>query len=258
MLNFLLLVTGLFAAVLVCLEVGWRIRTGCLVGESADADAGLSAIDGAVFGLMGLLIAFTFSGAAARFEIHRDLIVKETNAIGTAWLRVDLLPPSAQPALRAGYRVYLDARIARYRRLGAGDEAGAQAEFAKANALQASIWAESVKACAEQNSTAVTSLVVSSLNDMIDVTTARAVALGTHPPLAIYIAMTAIVLASSVLAGYGMGKAKRRNWTHMLIYSATLAFAVYLILDLDYPRLGLVRIDRVDQIMVDLRDGMGH
>ena len=59
-----------------------------------------------------------------------------------------------------------------------------------------------------------------------------------------------------MLAGYAMAKSGRRNWTHMLIYAGTLAFAVYLIFDLDYPRLGLVRIDSADHILVDLRNSM--
>jgi hypothetical protein len=57
-------------------------------------------VEGAVFGLMGLLLAFTFSGAASRFEVRRQLIVQETNAIGTAYLRLDLLPPGDQPKMR--------------------------------------------------------------------------------------------------------------------------------------------------------------
>jgi hypothetical protein len=64
------------------------------------------------------------------------------------------------------------------------------------------------------------------------------------------------VLASSLLAGYAMGKSGKRNWTHRLIFSATLALAMYMILDFDYPRLGLIRIDQMDHVMVDLRKSM--
>ena len=91
---------------------------------------------------------------------------------------------------------------------------------------------------------------------MIDDTTTRLVALETHPPIEIYLALALLVFASSLLAGFAMAKSGRRNWTHMLIFAATLAFAVYLILDLDYPRLGLIRIDSVDHILVDLRNSM--
>src|SRR5580698_945888 len=69
-----------------------------------------SAIEGAVFALFGLLLAFTFSGAIARYDDHRKLIVEESNDIGTAYLRLDLLPTSAQPALRQDFRDYANLR----------------------------------------------------------------------------------------------------------------------------------------------------
>jgi hypothetical protein len=255
MLTFALMVLTLFAAILVCLEVGWRIRSKGLAEETSASDAGLNALDGAVFGLMGLLIAFTFSGAASRFEARRSLIVQETNDIGTAYLRLDMLPGDAQPALRQDFRNYVDARLEFYAAL-RSDVDAARTIHLKENALQQKIWSEAVAATARQSSAAVTSLVIGSLNSMIDDTTTRLVALETHPPTAIYLALTVLVMASSLLAGFAMAKSGKRNWTHMLIYAATLAFAVYLILDLDFPRLGIIRIDSADHILVDLRHSM--
>src|SRR5262245_57741494 len=92
---------GLFLGMLLLVEVGRRIGLRRIAVDINGAREGLGVVDGAVFGLLGLLVAFTFSGAAARFDLRRDLIVQETNAIGTAYLRLDLLPPAAQPPLRA-------------------------------------------------------------------------------------------------------------------------------------------------------------
>ena len=87
-------------------------------GEAAEgAVAGSGAMEGAVFALLGLLVAFTFSGAAARFDTRRQLIVEETNAIGTAYVRLDLLPADAQPTLRARFRQSLATRLEAYRKL---------------------------------------------------------------------------------------------------------------------------------------------
>jgi hypothetical protein len=255
MLIFGLLVVSLFAAILGCLEIGWQIRSKGLAKETADSDAGLNALDGAVFGLMGLLIAFTFSGAASRFEARRSLIVQETNDIGTAYLRIDMLPADAQAALRQDFRDYVDARLKFYASL-TGDLKTARAIYLEGTVLQQKIWSEAVAASARQSSAAVTSLVLGSLNSMIDDTTTRLMALETHPPLEIYMALGVLVLASSLLAGFAMAKSGRRNWTHMLIFAGAVAFAVYLILDLDYPRLGLIRIDSADHILVDLRNSM--
>ena len=82
---------SLFLGVLLALWIGREIGVRRIREDAEGARAGVGAVDGAVFGLMGLLIAFTFSGAATRFDARRELIVQETNAIGTAWLRLDRL-----------------------------------------------------------------------------------------------------------------------------------------------------------------------
>ena len=252
---FFSVVIGLFAVMLVLMEVGWRVGVRRKRQDAAGAHVGLGAIDGAVVGLMGLLVAFTFSGAGTRFDARRHLIGEETNAIGTAYLRVDLLPAAAQPELRDDFRNYVDARLGYYKNLSL-DDAAAKTELDRSVALQKKIWAESVAGCEKVNSSATTSLVLSSLNDLIDITTTRAVALEAHPPSVIFWALGVLVLACALLAGYGMAEAKTRSRMHMLIYSTILALAVYVILDLEYPRVGWVRIDRADHVLIDLRASM--
>ena len=108
---------GLFLGMLILLETGRRIGIRHLAHDSEGARNGLAVVEGAVFSLLGLLIAFTFSGAASRFEGRRHLIVEEANNIGTAWLRIDVLPAPAQPALREMFRQYLDSRLGMYQKL---------------------------------------------------------------------------------------------------------------------------------------------
>ena len=85
-----------------------------------------------------------FSGAASRFDTQRQLIVEETNAIGTAYLGLDLLAVEAQPALRENFRRYVDARLEVYRKL--PDLAAAKEALAKATTLQGEIWRQAVAA----------------------------------------------------------------------------------------------------------------
>ena len=106
-----LLALGLFVGMVLLLELGRRIGVRRIANDPEGAQAGTGAVDGAVFALLGLLIAFTFSGAATRFDERRNLIVQETNDIGTAYLRLDLLPASAQPGLRDLFRRYVDSRL---------------------------------------------------------------------------------------------------------------------------------------------------
>src|SRR5262245_4564869 len=133
---------GLFLGLLACLEAGRRVGLA-RPGHEAERP-GLGAVDGAVFGLLGLLIAFTFSGAATRFEGRRDLIVREANAIGTAYLRLDLLREEARLSLKRKLRRYLEGRLEVYGLL--PDIEAAKGALERSSALQAEIWADAIAA----------------------------------------------------------------------------------------------------------------
>ena len=121
------------AGTLGLLEVGRRFGERRRAQDPEGTKAGAGAMEGAGFGLMGLLIAFTFSGARTRFDARRALAVEEANCIGTAWLRLDLLLASAQPPLREKFRQYVDARLALFRKL--PDLAASKAEQTRAGVL---------------------------------------------------------------------------------------------------------------------------
>src|SRR5436190_17123138 len=167
-----LTVLGILLGMLGMQEVGRRIGMRWIARDPEGAKAGSGVIDGAVFGLLGLLIAFTFSGAAARFDARRAMIVEEANSIGTAWLRLDLLPANAQPTLREKFRQYLDARLAAFRKI--PDVAAAKTEFVRATTLQTEIWTQAVAACRDSGSQPAAMLLLPALNQMFDVATSRA------------------------------------------------------------------------------------
>jgi hypothetical protein len=252
-------VLGVVIAMVVLLEAGRRMGMREYAKHPEDVGKGLGPLEGAVFGLMGLLIAFTFSGAGSRFDAKRHLIVDETNAIGTAYLRLNLLPAGVQSKLRDSFRQYLDERLAFYRSF-PDDATAAKAAHDRAASLQDEIWNEAVEATrqlsGEANANAVTSLVLQSLNEMIDIMTTRAVALQIHPPALIYWMLIALVLACSLLAGYETGSRRTRSWVHVLGFAVIVAVSILMILDYEYPRTGLIRIAPSDQVLIDLRSKM--
>ena len=99
-------------------------------------------------------------------------------------------------------------------------------------------------------------LLLPALNQMIDITTTRLVATRNHPPLVIYLMLVVLCFTGSLLAGYGMSESKDRSWFHMLVFATMLSLAVYVIVDLEYPRLGLIRVDAADQTLIELRGRM--
>ncbi len=253
----LFLTFGLFLGMLLFLEIGRRISIRRMKEDAGTAGEGVGAVDGAVFALLGLLIAFTFSGASSRFDIRRQLIVEETNDIGTAYLRLDLLPVNAQPMLRESFRRYLDARIEVYQKL--PDIAAAKKSLAKASELQGQIWRQAVSASQAKGAPpAAPILLLPALNAMIDITTTRTMATLMHPPTIVFVMLFGLALAASLLAGYGMTGSKARSRFHMLAFALAMAVAIFIILDIEYPRLGLIRVDAFDQALIDLRESMNR
>ncbi len=139
-------VAALFAGMLLLSVIGRRIGVARFKRDPEAATTEGGAAEAAVFGLLGLLIAFTFSGAASRFETRRQLIGEEANAIGTAYLRVDLLPDDSQPELRDLFRRYVDLRATVYQ--SALDQAETIARLNAGDALQREIWTKALAAAA--------------------------------------------------------------------------------------------------------------
>jgi len=251
----LLCTAGLFFGMLVLLEIGRRIGVRRLASDPEGATVGVGTVEGAIFGLLALLVAFTFSGAAARFDTRRHLIVEETNDIGTAYLRLDLLPTAAQPPLRAHCRQYVAARLAVYHQL--SDVAATTEALGRAATVQTEIWTQAVAGSREPDAHPdAAKLLLPALNAMFDMMTTRTLALQMHPPPIIFAMLFVVALASALLAGHGLAGGKRRNWLHMVGFAAILAVAAYVILDLECPRLGLIRVEAFDQALVDLLKSM--
>jgi hypothetical protein len=245
---------GLFLGILLFVWIGRWIGAQRSREETERERVGLVTVETAIYALLGLMIAFTFSGATSRFDTRRAQTVQEANAIGTAYLRLDLLPAAAQPALRDKFRRYTDARMATYRAL--PDINGSDAHAARADALQVEIWTGSIAALRGASPQA-SLLLVPALNDMIDITTTRAISLRTHTPTVILSALVVLTLVCSLLVGYGLagGKAFATN-LHMIGFAVMMTVTIYVILDLDHPRVGLIRLDYVDQALADVRAGM--
>jgi hypothetical protein len=250
----IILASLLFVGMLVLLELGRRAGQR-RIAKDAEADlAGIGVIDASVFTLLGLLLAFTFTGAATRFDARRQLIVEETNAIGTAYLRLDLLPAGAQPAIREKFRQYVDTRLAAYRN---SDTRAAREGLVRATKVQGEIWTQSVAATRSPDAHIdAAKLLLPALNSMIDITTTQTMATQMHPPAIVFVMLGVLALVSSLLAGYGLAHGRWRNWIHILCFAAVMSVSFYVILDLEFPRLGWIRVDAFDQALVDLRQTM--
>jgi hypothetical protein len=250
----LALAGGLFAGMLVMQHVGHRIAIKRIAQDPENAKKGAGVIEGAVFGLLSLLMAFTFSGAVTRFDTRRHLVSEEAIRIGIAFERIRLLPADSQPAMRDLFKRYLDARLETYRN--PDDTVATKAAWNHSLTLQEEIWAHGVSAGLASPTTLPGMLFLPAANQMIDITRTRLMATRMHPPPVVYVMLAAMALIGALLAGYHMAGGKARSWLHTVGFAAVISVTAYVILDIEYPRLGLIRVDAADEVLVELRRQM--
>lgn len=241
------------ASMLALLNAGRIIGVRRLRADPKGA-AGAGAVNAAVLSLLGLFLAFGYSDASKRFDERRRLVVEETNDIGTAWLRVAMLPTAAQPAMRASLRQYLDARIGYYDAV--PDTPTALDAYARVERAQTEMWSLATAACSQPDGERARLLLLPALNAMFDITTTRLAMQDMHPPVLVFIVFIVLALASALLAGISMAAAKSRSWIHMIGFATLISTTLYLIAEIEFPRHGLVRNDSFDRLLVDLRQKM--
>jgi len=250
-----------FVGSLVLLNQGRNLGRRHLVKEGSGAISGVNALEGTVFALMGLLLAFSISGVLQRFDERRLLILQEANTISTAYDRLDLFEREVGLKLKAKLKDYLQARISLYSLKHDISFSNWSADFndeqeAKILALKAEVWDGAATACSRASSAAACSLVLPSLNSAFEVARLRAGVNEKHPPIIVYAMLFGLGLGASLLAGFGMAAAKRRSWIHIVVFAASLSFVFYVLIEMEYPRLGFIRVDAFDHFLVDVHEQM--
>jgi hypothetical protein len=263
--NFVLFSIGVtalfFVSSLVLLNFGRHLGLRYLRHEGADKMAGLGTIEAAVFALIGLLVAFTVSGALQRFDERRQLVVQEANAVSAAYDRLSLFEGNVGRDLKSKLKAYVQARIELYRMphdfsIWQGDELWPREQQDKILELKNMIWDATVAACPYHDFRPACGLTLSALNSAFEVARLRLGAAEKHPPDIIYVMLFGLGLGGSLLAGFGMAAAKSRSWIHMLSFAATFAVTLFVITDIEFPRLGLIRVESFDHFLADAYEQM--
>jgi len=244
------LAAGLFLGMLALLELGRRLGLRERAKHGANARSGVGIVDGVVYSLLGLLVGFTFSGAADRFDSRREKIGDEVHRIRVGWEGIDILPPESQMPVRAGFRRYIDALYASdtIER----DPSDKFIEAAEIASARHSLWLQAVAACTVPSGERARLILLPALGEMFVASERERLARRIHPPIIVYLMLGLTALAAALLGGYAFASTPTRNWTYMLGVAAAVSVSTYVILDLEYPRIGLFRVDPLHQVLADL------
>ncbi len=247
-----LVVLGLsFFTMWVSARIGGYIRKREKIeGEGIFQDRDL--IVASTLTLLALLIGFSFSMASERYSQRKNYEEAEANAIGTEWVRADLLPPADATNVRKLLKLYLDQRILFYETRGEGELKEVDARTMQ---LQSELWA-AVRAPSLAQPTPVAALVVSGMNDVLNSQGYTQAAWWNRIPAGAWALMAAIAICSNLLVGISAHLADG-GVIRFLVLPIILSVAFFLIADIDSPRRGVIRV--IPQNLVTLANSLpGH
>lgn len=242
--------TGLFSSMLLFVYLGNQLAIYQTEKYPSRRLSKNKIIEGSLFALMGLLIAFTFSSARERFDVRRDLVIDEANAIKTAYLRLDLLPEPVRTNVKESLKKYLNIRLAIYKKMPHINNA--MPELQQSKKLQQDIWSLSVNHCQHENNSAACIVLLPALNEMIDLANTRFETTRIHPPPVILLTLIILALISAVLSGYSISEKSTWPSLHIWLYAIIISFTIFIIINLEYTRFGFVPISYFNEVLVDI------
>jgi hypothetical protein len=238
----------LFLLLIASYILGYRLLHAKLLRDDQQ-NKDLSSINGALLGLLALLLAFTFSMSNSRFDSRRNLMIEEANAIGTVILRTDVYPDSMRRLLRGYLKEYVEARIAYYE---AGmNEKKIFEQHIQTGKIAAKIWEAATTHAKVDYVTAQTSELLLVLTEMIDLTTSRRASVEATIPDSIMYFLFVLCLGSAFLLGYD--NRNKFDWIVIIGFALMLSATVFTIIDLDRSRSGLIKMDSFNQKIIELR-----
>jgi hypothetical protein len=232
-------------------EVGFQFgRSKGPVTEGSDPSSLLQTM---AFTFLALLLAFSFSLALARYDARRGALLREANAIGTTFLRTELLGADTASAIRADLRAYVAQRIA-FARADAQPDQQRLADRSSAQ-IQRDMWKLAMRAANRDSHSTTVPLFIAALNDTINLSTEERVVLGTHIPDIVIVWLLLIAFIAAAMMGYGFGREGKRALIFKAVFAVMVAIVFGLVLDLDRPQRGIIRVNLAP--MQNLQQTMG-
>jgi hypothetical protein len=240
---------GIAILMLAFAEVGYRIGERRRTCQDTEAPTSLGPMVGGVLGMLAFILAVTFSMAASQHDLRKQNVLEEANSIGTAYLRSDLIDKQYGTEVKRLLREYVNVRLK------AASGSDLNSALAKSVEINNLLWAQ-VSSAARENPGTNSSLVIQSINDVIDMHEKRVTgALRNRIPVSVWFALFAIIALTMITIGNQIGLTCNRRLVAMIPLIMAFAVLVTLVVDLNRPQNGLITVGQ--QSMVSLQNSMG-
>ncbi|MBX3035249.1 MAG: hypothetical protein KF865_15130 [Bdellovibrionaceae bacterium] len=237
----------LLLTMLLSVEIGYRMGLRVRAKDGREHAVVVGSVETVVIGLVSLLLGFSFASAGTRFFERQDTMVREVNAIETAYLRADLLEEPFRSDYRNQLRAYVQSRLTLF-------ESSSPEEFSEhlrqTEDIHPLLWTLAVEGV--KRSPQFDETVLVPLNELIDLHTTRLSLVYRHNPLPVIAVLIIGSLVALLTKGFVCGLKRQRHW--MLNGGLTLVmfFVLWLVIDLDYPRNGFIQNEQI--LMIDLNN----
>ncbi|MCP9236138.1 hypothetical protein [Lewinella sp. JB7] len=240
-LNSVIIVAILFVLIIVADVIGLRLGHRSRDKTDSDVKSQTSAIQGGIIGMLALILGFTFNMSIQRYDSRAGAEVEEANAIGTAELRAALLPDPFAAEAQSAIDDYIDLRL-ESSHTDLTHVAERKALNQRTQQLQQRIWDIGVAAADATPNPVRTGYFLTAVNDMIDAQGRRLDVLNRHVPPAIFYLLFVFFIATGGLIGYSTGLGERRSRAPALVLNLLICLMVFIIIDLDRPRRGVIEV----------------
>ncbi len=239
----------LFLAMLAALEAGHQLQFRIKLNDRQGGRA--RELVSAAIVLLAVLLGFSFVISFERMDTRRSLVIQEANAIGTTYLRADLLPSDQAAALKTRLAAYTDTRLAFYD-AGVDQERLSQA-YDQSEKDEQEIWQQVAALARAQPDSEMLALLLTSVNEMIDLAAARRAALENKDPPAVVYTLMAVAIIVAGMLGY-MVQERRAHYVMTILFMILVNLIISIVIDIDRPRRGLIRVSQAP--LVELQRSM--
>ena len=241
----------LLLLMLIVVMTGNRMRRKFWNADEGEAKGGVNSLLGALFGLWGFILAFTFGQSGARFENVTAMMVDEANILRTVILKADFFPDSIRAAYRSDLKNYLEERISYY------DNASDDVKFAKnrgeISKTAFALWSRTV-ALSKRSELSISVLGMSnSLTGLFDIGVKREAMLESGIPTPITFLLILLALAICLVGGFTTPSIKGKEWIVITVFALLASTILYITIDLARPLQGLIKPATGQHAIVDLR-----
>lgn len=255
-LDHIVIYVGLLAGMVLALAAGhWLGRRHQATGNVAVKDW-VGIVDGPILAIFGLLLAFSFYGAMQRFDERRKLIIEESVALASAYRHTDLLAVADRQTIQQLLRDYVETQ-AQLRTLAVeGGDAGVL--YGQSRQAFEKLWDATVAATSAPESRDARRALLAALDQIDRISTISSTSPYLHPPFIIFVVLFLLSLVSAFLLGYQASTIARKSWVHLGLFVIFLAVVSYLIVDLEYPRVGAIRIGDMQEFIRERHRAMEY